>query len=128
MSTTENYEKIAGNLKIETRPFIDGKYVDPIDGQSFEKINPATGEIIANVAKCNDKDVQKSVVSAILVNFSVFEKNIFPSEKLLLIKLQALSSHIAFISSGTPGKVRIVKFSIGCHIIPGAVPLGLLII
>ena len=58
MSTTENYEKIAGNLKIETRPFINGKYVDPIDGQSFEKINPATGEIIANVSKCNDKDFQ----------------------------------------------------------------------
>ena len=64
MSTTENYEKIAGNLKIETRPFINGKYVDPIDGQSFEKINPATGEIIANVSKCNDKDVQKAVDSA----------------------------------------------------------------
>ena len=64
MSTTENYEKIAGNLKIETRPFIDGKYVDPIDGNSFEKINPATGEIIANVAKCNEKDVQKAVDAA----------------------------------------------------------------
>ena len=46
MSTTENYEKIAGNIKIETRPFIDGKYVDPIDGQTFEKVNPATGELL----------------------------------------------------------------------------------
>ena len=64
MSTIENYEKIAGNLKIENRPFIDGKYVDPIDGQSFEKINPANGEIITSVAKCNDKDVQKAVECA----------------------------------------------------------------
>ena len=28
MSTIENYEKIAGNLKIETRPFIDGIILD----------------------------------------------------------------------------------------------------
>ena len=35
---------------------------------------------------------------------------------------------MAFISLGTPGKVKIVKPLIGSHIIPGAVPLGLLII
>ena len=37
----------------------------------------------------------------------------------------AVCVHIFFNSEGTPGKVRIVKFSFGDQIIPGAVPNGL---
>jgi len=42
--TTENYKSIAKKLKFEGRAFINGKYVDAIDGKKFENINPATGE------------------------------------------------------------------------------------
>jgi len=41
-----NYKSIAKNLKFEGRAFIDGKYVDAIDGKKFENINPATGETL----------------------------------------------------------------------------------
>ena len=57
----KNYKKIANSLKFEGRAFIDGKYVDAIDGQKFENINPATGEALCSVAKCNHKDVDLAV-------------------------------------------------------------------
>ena len=58
---TQNYKSIATKLKFEGRAFIGGKYVDPIDGQKFENINPATGEVLCTVAKCNYKDVDLAV-------------------------------------------------------------------
>ena len=57
----ENYKSIASKLNFEGRAFIDGKYVDAIDGQKFENINPATGETLCSVAKCNYKDVDLAV-------------------------------------------------------------------
>ena len=39
-----NYKAIAKKLKFEGRAFINGKYVNAIDGKKFETINPATGE------------------------------------------------------------------------------------
>ena len=47
-----NYKAIAKKLKFEGRAFINGKYVNAIDGQKFETINPATGEKLCTVAKC----------------------------------------------------------------------------
>ena len=58
---TQNYKSIASKLNFEGRAFIDGKYVDAIDGQKFENINPATGETLCSVAKCNYKDVDLAV-------------------------------------------------------------------
>ena len=37
---TANYKSIANKLKFEGRAFINGKYVDAIDGQKYENINP----------------------------------------------------------------------------------------
>ena len=39
-----NYKAIAKKLKFEGRAFINGKYVNAIDGKKFDTINPATGE------------------------------------------------------------------------------------
>ena len=58
---TQNYKSIASKLDFEGRAFIDGKYVDAIDGQKFENINPATGKTLCSVAKCNYKDVDLAV-------------------------------------------------------------------
>jgi len=59
--TTANYKLIANKLKFEGRTYINGKYVDAIDGAKFENINPATGETLCSVAKCNHKDVDAAV-------------------------------------------------------------------
>ena len=43
---TADYKSIAKKLKFEGRAYINGKYVDAIDGDKFENINPATGETL----------------------------------------------------------------------------------
>ena len=47
-----------------TKLFIDNKWVDPVDGGEFETYNPATGEVIANVAAGSAADVDKAVKAA----------------------------------------------------------------
>ena len=37
-----NYKSIAQKLKFEGRAFINGKYVNAIDGEKFETINPVS--------------------------------------------------------------------------------------
>ena len=64
MSSENKYKVIASNLKFEGRAFINGKYVNSIDGETFETINPATGEVLCTVAKCNSKDVDLAVKSS----------------------------------------------------------------
>ena len=59
-----NYKAIAKKLKFEGRAFINGKYVNAIDGKKFETINPATGEKLCSVAKCNSKDVDLAVMAS----------------------------------------------------------------
>ena len=59
--TNSNYKTIASKLKFEGRAFINGKYVEAIDGNKFKTINPATGEVLCEVAKCNAKDVDLAV-------------------------------------------------------------------
>lgn len=48
----------------ETRLFIDGAFVDAIDGQKFESVNPANGEVIAAVSAAGKKDVDAAVAAA----------------------------------------------------------------
>ena len=56
-----DYKTIASKIKFEGRAFIDGKYVNAIDGEKFENINPATNETLCLVSKCNHKDVDLAV-------------------------------------------------------------------
>jgi acyl-CoA reductase-like NAD-dependent aldehyde dehydrogenase len=58
------FRKYADKLKFETRNFIDGKFVDAKKGRKFETINPATGEVIASVARSDASDVDLAVKAA----------------------------------------------------------------
>ncbi|HSL25372.1 MAG TPA: betaine-aldehyde dehydrogenase [Acidimicrobiia bacterium] len=48
----------------EQRLYIDGGYVDATSGETFETINPATGEAIASVQHAGAADVDRAVRSA----------------------------------------------------------------
>jgi acyl-CoA reductase-like NAD-dependent aldehyde dehydrogenase len=48
----------------ELRNFIDGRWVAASTGETFENIDPATGELIANVAKSGTADVDRAVEAA----------------------------------------------------------------
>src|SRR5881398_3019072 len=48
----------------ELKNFIDGRWVAASTGETFENIDPATGELIANVAKSGAADVDRAIESA----------------------------------------------------------------
>ena len=86
-----NYKAIAKKLKFEGRAFINGKYVNAIDGKKFETINPATGEKLCAVAKCNHKDVDLAVkVSRKSFNSGVWSRCSPEHRKEVLLKFAEL--------------------------------------
>ncbi|BCS30146.1 uncharacterized protein APUU_80449A [Aspergillus puulaauensis] len=50
--------------EIETRLFIDGEFVDSLDGSKFKVTNPFTGETVAEVSEGKADDVDRAVASA----------------------------------------------------------------
>ncbi|MEU4527542.1 aldehyde dehydrogenase family protein [Micromonospora ureilytica] len=52
------------DLKPSYGLFIDGKFVDPADGGSFKSINPASEEVLAEVAEAGAQDVERAVRAA----------------------------------------------------------------
>jgi aldehyde dehydrogenase (NAD+)/gamma-glutamyl-gamma-aminobutyraldehyde dehydrogenase len=86
-----NYKAIATKLKFEGRAFINGKYVNAIDGNKFDTINPATGEKLCTVAKCNHKDVDLAVkVSRKAFNSGVWSRCSPEYRKEVLLKFAKL--------------------------------------
>ncbi|GIJ19540.1 aldehyde dehydrogenase family protein [Micromonospora lutea] len=52
------------DLKSSYGLFIDGKFVDPADGGSFKSINPASEEVLAEIAEGGAQDVDRAVRAA----------------------------------------------------------------
>ncbi|WP_104202020.1 aldehyde dehydrogenase [Billgrantia saliphila] len=55
---------MAAGLAFESRAFIDDAFVDAASGDTFETRNPATGEILAQVASCDEPDAERAVARA----------------------------------------------------------------
>jgi betaine-aldehyde dehydrogenase len=53
-------ESVAQDLQM----FVDGKWVDAVDGGRFDVFNPATGEVIATVPDAQPADVERAVGAA----------------------------------------------------------------
>lgn len=56
--------RIVAELDIRTQAWIDGRHVDAASGETFPRINPATGVEIAAVAACDAADVDAAVRGA----------------------------------------------------------------
>ncbi len=54
----------ADALRPDGRLFIDGEYRDAADERTFESIDPATGKLVANVARGGSADVDAAVAAA----------------------------------------------------------------
>lgn len=51
-------------LSLESRAFIDGRFVDAASGASLDDFDPATGRWLASVAACDAEDVERAVAAA----------------------------------------------------------------
>ncbi|MBN9073742.1 MAG: aldehyde dehydrogenase [Rhizobiales bacterium] len=54
----------AAAVRFRDKAFIDGKFVAARSGRTFASINPATGEILAEVASCGEEDIDLAVAAA----------------------------------------------------------------
>jgi 1-pyrroline dehydrogenase len=50
--------------KTQYKAFIGGEWADSVSGETMEVINPATGDVIAEVPRCNADDVDRAVEAA----------------------------------------------------------------
>lgn len=64
MNDTNYWHDKASSLKPETRLFIDGQFVDSVDGKRFTTSNPANGKAIAEMVRGNEKDIDLAVNAA----------------------------------------------------------------
>ncbi len=44
--------------------FIDGKFVDPVDGKFFDNITPINGKVLCKIARSNEADINKALDAA----------------------------------------------------------------
>ncbi len=52
------------DLKPSYGLFVDGDFVDPLDGSAFKTISPATEEVLAEVTEAGPRDVDRAVAAA----------------------------------------------------------------
>ena len=62
-NTHEDWKARAANLSIRGQAFIDGKFVDAASGKTFDSINPANGEVLAQVAEGDAEDIKRAVAA-----------------------------------------------------------------
>jgi len=49
---------------VRRQAFIDGAFVDALDGTTFDSLAPGTGQVIAKVSACADADIDRAVRAA----------------------------------------------------------------
>ncbi|WGI25090.1 aldehyde dehydrogenase [Halomonas alkaliantarctica] len=62
--TLADWQAKAASLSFETRAFINGEFVDAVDGNTLTSINPATGNVLAEVASCDAPDAERATQAA----------------------------------------------------------------
>jgi 4-guanidinobutyraldehyde dehydrogenase/NAD-dependent aldehyde dehydrogenase len=59
-----DWQALAKALTPRTQAFIGGKYLPAVSGATFDCVNPANGQVVAQVASCDALDVDAAVASA----------------------------------------------------------------
>ena len=94
--TTEEYKSIASNLNLPCNPYVDGGFRPSASGNTFQTINPATGEVLGEISACDEKDVDFAVSKAREAFDDGRWSKMPPSErKEILVRLSVLLSRNA---------------------------------
>jgi succinate-semialdehyde dehydrogenase/glutarate-semialdehyde dehydrogenase len=56
--------KISDKSLLKTQAYIDGQWIDADSGETLPVLNPATGETIAEIAKCGTAETRRAIVAA----------------------------------------------------------------
>lgn len=84
--TRDEYQKLADSLSYPSNAYINGRFTAAASGQTFATINPATGRTLAEIASCDQADVDLAVTKA----REAFERGhwsrLHPSERKSVLK------------------------------------------
>jgi 4-(gamma-glutamylamino)butanal dehydrogenase len=64
MTTHQEWKQRAQSLSLDGRAFIDGKRCPAASNETFGTVNPSTGKVLAEIARCDAKDIDRAVVAA----------------------------------------------------------------
>ena len=62
--THAQWLSLAQQVEFKTELFIDGDYVEALNGERFDTVNPATGDVLASIACGNEQDIDRAVASS----------------------------------------------------------------
>ncbi len=62
--TRDDYQATATGMILPSNAYINGKFTKARSGKTFETVNPATGEVLTQVASCGAEDVDYAVKKA----------------------------------------------------------------
>ncbi|WP_163649904.1 aldehyde dehydrogenase [Modicisalibacter sp. 'Wilcox'] len=63
--THADWQRLAGELTFETRAWLGDAFVEAAGGERFATVNPATGEMLAEVAACDAPEAEAAVRHAL---------------------------------------------------------------
>lgn len=109
LPTHADYLAVAQSLSFPTQAYIDGAFRPALSGEVFATVNPATGQVIAELAACGAADVEVAVQAAQTAFADGRWSKLHPSErKAALLKLaQLVEDHqqeLAVLESLDSGK------------------------
>jgi len=109
LSNRAEVQSIADQLVLPNTAFINGKFKAAKSGQTFQTINPATGEVLTNISACDSSDVDLAVEKARKAFKSGSWSKMHPSDrKAVMIKLVKLMTRhrntLAVLESLDSGK------------------------
>ena len=94
MKSYQQWQEMAKSIKFNTNAFINGEFVPAQSGEIFTSINPATGEVLAEVASCDSEDADLAVSAAKQVFQSgVWSRRPALERKKTLLKFADLIEH-----------------------------------
>lgn len=64
LKSREYYAELSKQLRFPTKALIDGKFTSADSGETFETVNPANGRVLAEIASCGERDVERAVEAA----------------------------------------------------------------
>ena len=62
MFTHAEWKSRAAGLRFRNQCFIDGRFVPSASGARFETVNPATAEVLTDVARGGAEDIDLSLI------------------------------------------------------------------
>lgn len=91
LQTLSDVTRLAQQLQLPDNAFINGRFVPARSGNTLTTHNPATGEVIANIAACDACDVNAAVSAARTAFEAGSWSKLAPAErKAVLLKLASL--------------------------------------